>query len=307
MRKYLAEHYYPWVQAKCPWFTDHGENHVQSVTHATNLLLSEIPDGTLSCLEAFILLSAIIWHDVGMVANRSGHAKAARTFIEKVRDFCFPDPTLVRLVTLIINAHSGKDGWAALQLSEAVAACPHNTPTIYPKALAAIIRFADEISETRTRISTPLLKKVPKPHRLYWEYANCVTASQPDPKRRWILLSLEVQTKSALQRYPCPKDFAARADGKGTISLIEYIVCRLEKMNNERVYCFPYLTRYAHIGSIVIRLQICQGVKCEVLDDIVLGEGGLADAGYPNIQLYDRFFENYPALAPASLKKRSAK
>jgi hypothetical protein len=271
------------------------------------LLLSGAPKDSLNCLDLFLLLSAIIWHDVGMVATRSNHAAAATSFISRVRESFFPELPFYRLVSLMTRAHSGNEGWASLQSSEEVAACTHNTCTIYPQSLAAMLRFADEISETRTRISPVLLKDVPDANRLYWEYANCITASKPEPVRNRILLSLEVQVQSALARYSCPTELSSRADQQGKISLIEYIICRLEKMNNERVYCFPYLTRYANIRSIEVRLQICQDADCQIFDDIVIGDGGLADAGYPNVQFFDHFLEKYPALTPASLNERSAK
>lgn len=302
MKKYLATNYYPWIQANSPWFTDHGEKHVDSVIHATNQMLAG-REAELSCLDAYLLLVAIIWHDVGMVSIRSGHAKQVQVFIDKVREFCFPDQSIYRLVTLITRAHSGRDGWDLLDNSEQVSPCTHQTCTVYPRSLAAVLRFADEASEARTRISPVLIPQVPLPQRVYWEYAHAITASTPEPARQRLVLAIELQRSAAADRFPCPSGdgVASHADADGTISLIEYIVCRLEKMNNERAYCFPYLTRYADIRNIEVRIRVCEGVDCHSIDGILIGDDGLSKAGYPSIELFSRFFEAYPQLVPTAL------
>ena len=300
MKSYLERHYYPWISSNCPWYTDHGKEHVTSVMHTAGLLLSSVQPDSLTCLDVFLLLVAIIWHDVGMVADRSTHADMTGAFIEKVREFCLSDQTLHRLVSLMVTAHSGEDKWSSLQPSEPVDPCSHKTCTVNPQSLAAVLRFADEVSETRNRISPVQLPNVPIDQRIFWEYAHCVTASRPEPLRRRLLLAAEVQHESALARFPCPANLLHRADTSGQISLIEYFVCRLEKMNNERAYCFPYLTRYADIRTIEVRLTILQGTDAKWhIDDLIIGDGGLSSSGYPSIDVFEPFFSAYPELRPA--------
>jgi len=63
---YLKTEYYPWIQANCPFFTDHGEPHIESVEEAIRLLLRrqlDPKDLSLSPIDLFLLLSAAIWHD----------------------------------------------------------------------------------------------------------------------------------------------------------------------------------------------------------------------------------------------------
>lgn len=300
MKNYLAEQYYPWIQANCPWFTDHGEKHVASVIQTVEHLLSGRKD--VSCLDSYLLLASIIWHDVGMLATRANHARQAETFIDRVRTAFFPDQTLYRLVSQITRAHSGRDGWSFLQPSEEVAPCSHKTYTVYPQSLAALLRFADETSETRTRISLALLPNVPQEQQIYWEYANGITASKPEPARRRLLLAIELQRTAAVRRFPCPSDVHDRADSEGNVSLIEYVVCRVEKMNNERAYCFPYLTRYADIMSIEVRLQIYEGTDAKFVGEISFGDGGMSSSDYPVIRLFNQFFLAYPQLEPGNLE-----
>ncbi len=307
MKAYLSEDYYPWVQAKCRWFTDHGEKHIESVISSANQLLAGTSKQPLTCVDMFVLLSSIIWHDVGMVKSRASHAKETEAFLSKVRETCLPDPTFFRFASHIAQAHSSEEGLNILYPSEdCTPPCSHKTCSIYPKSLAAVLRFADEISENRTRVNTSIFDLVPEENRIYWAYASSISATRAEPERNRVVVSVELQREDAIRRYECPKKLEGRADSEGKISLIEYLVCRLEKMNRERAYCFPHITRYAMISSIEVRLQICEGTDCEKIDDIVLGEGNLGSTEYPELNIFDEFFREYPQLLPDALQERGS-
>src|ERR1700722_2075096 len=69
MKAYLSRAYYPWIQVNCPYFTDHGLLHVLSVLQAASQLLgpqvTNKKGSELSTLDLFLVLSSILWHDVG--------------------------------------------------------------------------------------------------------------------------------------------------------------------------------------------------------------------------------------------------
>src|SRR6185436_10614144 len=79
MKTYLTSNYYPWIQANCPFFTDHGELHIHSVIQTASQLLAPLlanrEKSELTDLDLFLILASILWHDVGNVYGRSGHAK----------------------------------------------------------------------------------------------------------------------------------------------------------------------------------------------------------------------------------------
>lgn len=306
MRGYLDDSYYRFIQANCPWYTDHGERHIKSVIETASRLMTKQQEGKrkeyseLSSLEIFLTLAAILWHDVGNVVRRSGHAEQIPELAEQIKTV-FPSVAIRRVVEEIARAHSGKDGLKIPRTDEACS-LSHNTIQVYPRSLAAIVRFADEVSENQTRISVPLLPKVPNKSKIYWEYANCITASLPDLARERVVVAFDIPSDKVPLRFLC-EEFPDRAANDGTISLIEYIVCRLEKMNNERVYCLPYM-RYGSIRSIVARFTILNGTRRLASHDgaeVQLGDPGIAEDGYPRIQIFDRFFEQYGHWRPDNL------
>ena len=306
MKKYLSDEYYPWVQANCPYFTDHGRKHVESVVQAAEALLSKclLPESAeLSCLDLFLLLSGIIWHDVGMVYQRSGHAEKVVEAINAVGQF-FPDIRIQRLVQEISTAHSGDEG---LTIPRADVDCTTENCRykVYPRALAAVVRLADEVSENHLRISHALINNVPESTKIYWEYANCISASYPDPRRQRIVVTLEIQHDKVVAMMEC-RDFLHRTAGKPEMPLIEYALCRLEKMNNERVYCSKFFTRYADLRSVEARFTLLRGTECVPgYDDliVVFEDFGLSSGDYPKISIFDGFFEANPAWTPERIEE----
>jgi|SRR5579871_4315218 len=311
VKKYLEENYYRWIQAQNPWFTEHGEPHISAVIQSASALLAdylrEDAKKGLSTLDIYLLLAAVLWHDVGNVINRTGHAEKITQLTERIKELAFPTPAIYRLVVSIAQAHSGPQGLNVTR-SETNVHTPHKQYTVYPKALAAIVRFADEISENQTRVSAALRKEVPPGNRIYWEYAYSITSSAPNNARERIVIEVEVDSADAAERFECT-EHPERTDGEGKLPLIEYILCRLEKMNNERAYCSPEFRRYVFIRQIDVRLTLLNGTtpKEGYEISITLGDFGLEGDSYPKIKMVDRFFEQHPDWKPEKIKEDSRK
>lgn len=315
MKDYLSRQYYPWIQANCPYFTDHGQTHIESVIESSTQILSKLLSKSkrtieFSSTDTYLLLCSIIWHDVGMVFKRSGHSKQIEPILDKVKELGFPDPSAGRLVSLLVNAHEGRSGLNDLEEERDVTIFG-KTYTVYPRALAAILRFSDEISENRSRISSSLLAKgkIPVANLLYWEYANCIVASRADPNRERVIVTIEIQKDKAISMFACPEECQKYTNGQTSISLIEYVIARLEKMNNERSYCGKEFGRYASIKSIVIRLELLKREKCikKYQDVIVLEDSGIGTEEPNQIEVFQRFFNKYPHWSPTKIKKCRAK
>lgn len=306
MKGYLDDAYYRFIQANCPWYTDHGARHIKSVIETASRLMSKQlgmnkGDGSdLSSLELFLTLSAILWHDVGNVVKRSGHAEQIPEMAEKIKGV-FPNVAIRRVVEEIARAHSGTAGLKIPRVDEDCA-LQHRTIAVYPRSLAALVRFADEVSENQTRISTELLPHVPPESKIFWEYANCITAAVPDIARERVVITFDIPADKIAAKFSCA-EFPRRSDENGKISLIEYIVCRLEKMNNERAYCLPYM-RYGSIRNILARFTVLKDTWRLPSHDgmeITFGDSGINADGYPEIEIFEPFFQHRANWSPASL------
>lgn len=311
MRSYLDDSYYRFIQANCAWYTDHGERHISSVIETASRLLARQLEGRkrdsdgLSSLDLFLALSAILWHDVGNVIKRSGHAEQIPEMVEKIKGV-FPNVAVRRVAEEIARAHSGSDGLRIPRPDEACSV-EHKTITVYPRSMAAVVRLADEVSENQTRISQELLAHVPEESRIYWEYANCISSSIPDVLRERVVVTFDIPADKAAARFK-GGEFKDRMGHDGTISLIEYIICRLEKMNNERVYCLPYM-RYGPIRSIEARFTLIDGTRRLASHDgtaVTFGDYGVAGGAYPMVDVFDEFFEQHQNWRPEHLSEAAA-
>jgi hypothetical protein len=311
VKTYLEKEYYPWIQASCPYFTDHGEVHVNGVIESASELLSNRlnPDkeNVLKSIEIFEILCGIIWHDIGNAIGRVDHAKKIEEISNKVKELAFPNVTIHRHVVEIGQAHAGKSGLQQPEFESNVALSKNFV--VHPRAYAAIVRFADEISENRNRISHSLLigGKIPEENRIFWEYANCISASIADSPRSRVIISYEIGKDVIIKEFPFEgKLYRGHRVTKTKKPFIYYLISRLEKANNERIYCNLNFGGYSFISNIEARFIILDGTKrVDGYSDlkVILSDGGINDDTYPQNLIFDDFFEKHEKWTPEKIKQ----
>jgi metal-dependent HD superfamily phosphatase/phosphodiesterase len=300
IKTYLVKNYYPWVQAQCPFYTDHGEAHIASVMHSASELTSErmtVTEGraSLSALDIYLILTAILWHDVGMVINRAKHAELVVEMSDKVKEM-FPNTEVKDLVSKIAKAHKGPTGLDNLKVEDY---CHVDGPAqeLNPALLAAIVRFADEISENHTRASRQVLDLVPVDQKIFWLYALSVRTCTAQPNRDRVLIHYRFDADRVVSTWPSKEfhDFCAKPEL--TIPLLTYALCRLEKLNNEREYCLRCFSSVAPIRKVDVQISITHnGTELPGYEGITttLKGGGVEPNGYPAIKIVSEFFKSNP-------------
>jgi len=312
VKGYLSKEYYPWVQANCPYFTDHGELHIGSVIltagHLVSRRLKCKGSERINSVDIYIILSAILWHDVAMVHGRTNHAQRVGEISEEIKKLAFPNPDFHRIITQISKAHAGNGQDEGLNIPKSEEDCTvTEIYTVFPKALAAVVRFADEISENHNRISQALLSKVPNENKIFWEYASCISASRPEPERERVVITYTIPHDKVIEEFTCV-EFPNHCNANGKISLIQYIICRLEKINNEREYCSREFSNYTKIRQIHARFRITKGVQLlkNYELEIIFSDSGLQGTKYPQIDIFEKFFAENPKWQPNNIKEALA-
>lgn len=309
-RDYLEDEFYEWVQAECSWFTNHGEEHVSSVMNQASRLLyndlRNIEEGELNELDIFILLTSILWHDVGMVKNRTEHEHISTEVSERFRDIAFPSTAVKRVVDDVVKGHRKKNG-LDIPAHKNTFNFGDRVYDVYPKSLAAVIRFADEISETQERVSGDrwIKSQVPEESKIFWAYASTIQGCVPDINGKQIKLNIELEKDEALADYDCPSDFEGRGED-GRITLLQYIVCRIEKLINELSYCERHFNRYVEIRNLELSLTIRDDGTHERLKELetTLGATGFTSPGaYPDVEIYSDFFNQYSDWTPEEVRE----
>lgn len=266
------------------FYTAHnGEHFDEVVRYAGELLGVETGDEEVDKLEPYelyILLVAIRIHDAGNVHGREDHEKKCFSVLRNCGAASGNDDAEKKVIASIAQAHGGrtmagnKDTIGELQEREPLGKC-----FIRPRLLASIVRFADEICESRNRAANYLLAHgtMPKHSVLFHKYAASITASVVEHEENRLTLSYKVTLEDISQPWGCAKT------GEKTESyLIDEILERLEKMDRERRYCNRFSRQVYTIDSIRARIDVMKTIHGipETIESIGVPE--LYDSGYPD-------------------------
>ena len=283
--------YYPEIARLYPWYTDHGEKHVESIMMVLGEMLKQ-SFGRLNEMELFILLCSCVFHDTGMAKSRAHHEQEVLSIIQQINKLIL-DISVNRQINQIAGAHTSKTDLKELNMKDSCTFSGRKY-SVSTRALAAMLRFADDISETRYRILPDLLEegKVPKENEIYWQYAYIVES-----------VEVSVVEMNCLIKMTIPKSILLKSletsDGAEKI-FFDYVLERIEKSNNERIMCSLEFRNIVMISELYIEINIMTDDLMITLDkrDIEANE----EYCYRR-SLKDSFFDKNPSWTIDELRK----
>ncbi len=290
LKKVIYNKYYPQIEKLYPWYTDHGQRHVESIIHMLGELLCQ-SYGRLNEMEIFILLCACIFHDTGMVKNRDNHADEVKNTIQEMGAF-ISDITVMRQINVIASAHSSKKKLIELKLKDS---CTYNRLNydVQTRALASMLRLADDISETRYRINPDLLDKVPEKNAIFWYYAYIVESVEI------LAADMKCKIKLSIPRSIILKEFYY--EGNSDKIFFEYILERLEKSYRERIMCSLEFRNIVIISAFEIEMNIMTNDLLEEIDSLHFE---INENYFQTLDLKDAFYKENPEWTIEELKKK---
>ena len=223
--------------------TDHGPKHVQSVIlHSLDIIKSS---NELNGYEIFLLLIAIHFHDVGNIYGREEHEQKIANILDNSEDEFNLDIAEREIITSIATAHGGTIDEDKDTIRYIVADQEYDSVLIRPKLLAAILRFADEISDDISRSFTNNEIEIPKENEVYHAYSNSL--SPVSINGNTIKFHYRIQYNDAIHKLGKGKDF---------IYLYDEIFIRLSKCMCELEYCRKYSDGIIKINTLDIQIDI---------------------------------------------------
>lgn len=300
--EHLKRDVYPYVDSGLAakskgLYTLHNVEHFDEVVRYAGEML-ECGDGTqpfnaLNAYEIFALLVAIRIHDAGNAFGREKHEKRALQILMDMGNAAMPDAAERKLIAAIAEAHGGrtldddKD-----TIGKLTAPDKYGNKTVRPKKLAAILRFADEICESRPRAANLLLRNnaVPRGNQVYHKYASSITSvivtpldqtsknqTQNCPKQ--VELTYEFEMKDAMKQWG-----KQTQNGIEKVFLLEEIFERLEKMFQERQYCIKFMRDICNIVVVRAEIKIDREIKINKMplyEQVKFYSVTSEDEGYP--------------------------
>lgn len=272
-------------------YTNHNKEHFDKVVEQAGYLLKadeilqvvykEKEIHKLSCtdkmtffflnpMELFVLLCSIRVHDIALLIDRENHSSNVIYTISILNIDLVP--SIKQIISEISGAHTGKtNNNSNDKISELQKLTAIKSQKIRPQMLAAIVRFADELEEGYHRTSQSKLTtgKVEAKNIIFHKYSLSITDLSINHDANKISLTFEIDD-SENEIYEKPNG--------DTVTLLEEIYHRLQKLEQERKYFHRFLCNSMSIEGIESRIYF-RDQFTNLSDPILVNTGET----YPNI------------------------
>lgn len=256
------------------WLTDHGVQHITTVIRRADELASSGDSIILTPYEAYLLLLAIHFHDVGNIFGRDQHEKNIGKVMQDLDESLIGrDGLEKRIIRDIAMAHGGYVDLEQTNKDTIGSLAWENVRDAHPRArlLAALLRFADELADDHTRTSRFLVNNAPlQGSEVYHLYADRLQRVTVDSNNRRVSLLFELDATHTMKKY---------AKGSCTVYLYDEIIARTLKMHREHIYCLRFMQPLVQIDTIDVSIVITTDNFMTVLKEINFS---LIQRGYPD-------------------------
>ena len=254
--------------------TDHGPEHINSVMrHVVDIMLDP---WLLTGYEMFILMYAIHFHDLGNITGRLEHEGKIGEVMAKMVDHLDVSPTERQVIREIAMAHGGYVDGDKDTIRYIDKSYTYGSAGIRPQVLAAVLRFADEVSDDLCRSDFEGIN-IPDANKIFHAYSKSLTPISI--KGDTIRLTYSVSYEQTQKKIPGPK---------GNVYLYDEILNRLEKMMIELEYCRKYSEGMIRITTLDIKIHIFENedeIK-DIIPPFRLTLQGYPDRNYANLEYY---------------------
>ena len=166
-----------------PGGNDHGPGHIERVLEKFDQLIDGNParPELLRPYELFLAMLSILYHDIGMLRGRAGHADTSGLLVgDENNDYLIDARDRDVIGAAVVSHSSSKDiaeqtaGFADEELI--------GGQSVRPRVIAALVRLADELDEDYRRADPDLQRRlnVPEESRFFWEFCQRINGIKPD-------------------------------------------------------------------------------------------------------------------------------
>ncbi|MCY4265881.1 MAG: hypothetical protein OXE78_13665 [Gammaproteobacteria bacterium] len=239
------------------FLTDHGPDHIKTVIQRASLLLAH-PESTFpqfTPYEIFMLLLAIHFHDVGNIFGREEHEKKHSQVMRQVESIIGDEMVERNAILKIAQAHGGRINGNKDTLSSLVQEDFVLGQRIRYRALAALLRFADELADDCHRAAryADKLGVIPPESEVYHAYAKSLHSVIVDLPNHIVRLHFSLLRKEAIRTYGKKLSETNQIE---QVFLLDEIYLRTIKMHLERIYCMRFLRTIIQIDAVEVSIEV---------------------------------------------------
>lgn len=295
-RKKVFNELLPYIRLKEPWLTDHDAPHIVNVLNNAYDLLGKSActnkDSQLALtpMELYFLVLSILFHDVGNVFGRKGHASR----LEKAYSFAKGNSQSLqpekRLLFKIVQSHGGKTSSGSTDTIEPLErAAGFLGKKVDCQRIAAVLRFADELAEgpQRTSLFMQEYLSLPSDNQVFHDYSS-VTGITIDRGNERIILVYDIEI--------APETWGEAIDEPRLSALLNFCYNRMVKLDRERQYNRHYCSLIRQFKKTEVSfhfhhrtqpLEFVPPLPMIVLNDLVLPDPPSASDFLSKYQAFD--------------------
>src|SRR5882724_684690 len=253
LQNHLNKYYHPGVTAAAAiadgtgFLTDHGPEHIKTVIKRASEVLKVSSGNSLSGYEKYILLVAAHVHDLGNYFGRESHEMNAEKVMAELGSVLGDEMPEKRAIFEVAQAHGGKIGSDKDKIGYLPRTRDVLGKDVHPRFLAALLRFADELADERSRALRYMIDsgKIPKSSEVFHKYAYALHSVMVTAEA--VRLEFELSEPDVSHKF---------GKGDGEVFLLDEIYERTMKMHRERMYCMRFLRRDISIDRIEVLIRI---------------------------------------------------
>ena len=267
------------------YLNDHGVEHIQTVLERATLLLATSQESfpQLTAYEVHLLVMAIHFHDVGNIFGRDKHEVNAKKIMDEMSQLVADEPVERKAILTIAKAHGGRNGSSKDTISVLPDADHILGKIVRFRAIAAILRFADELADDFHRASHFMarLKVIPEQSQVFHAYSKSLQSVWVDPTNGLVDLKFNFLRRDALEKLG--KQTGIDNNGNPIVEgvyLLDEIYSRTLKMHLEAKYCMRFMNRLTRIDAVTVRIEVFEDENSTVPCIEEIGYR-LNESGYP--------------------------
>lgn len=229
----VSDNFFTEIKINAPNLSDHSDKHIQDVQDRTIRLIVNFEESCLSGMDVYCLSLMILFHDVGNIYGRDGHDSIAKIseVYNKYRTNHEIHGDERRQVVFGASAHSGKSSKGCKDTLKYLTEGSIKNEKINLPEIAAILRFADELSEGKHRTCSFLRDKdmYDETSKIFHKYAS-ITEILVDRAIGRIAITYSINITNEFDE----------VEQKEIKELIKFTLYRAIKLDQERRYTKYY-------------------------------------------------------------------
>lgn len=242
------------------YLNKHGKSHIVDVQKRACDLLKRFRNCRMSFYELYILMCAIVIHDIGNIHGRTGHEDDIEKILSTEKYFhLIPDANERRTICRIAKTHSGLYEGSQDTISVLRETASLNNFVIRERLLAAILRFSDELADDYTRAEDDAINSgiINGASLIYHKYSEALHTVRIAKHKTDEDID-ETEVYEVRLNYSFDSNLAQEKFDKmgNEVYLIDEIYNRTIKMERERRYCMRFMRMYIPLERIYVNVEI---------------------------------------------------